>query len=148
MGARDRLLEFMMAFAVLLAALAIAILVTFLVRGAGRVQRAYTSSPFGQSGALDHALDEAAKLNPFSPGVHGGITPRINVRYMPRMYEAALGEIKRQYTIGNAISIDFMRLDQRQAVRLADFCSGLASGSSGWIFRVTETAIILTPTAS
>lgn len=94
---------------------------------------------------LDRVIDEAVKLNEFRVSVHGGFTPHVSIRYTPRSHDAATAEIARNYLKGHAVSIEFSHLDDLSAVRLVDFCSGLAAGSYGWIFRVTDTAMILTP---
>jgi FtsZ-interacting cell division protein YlmF len=48
---------------------------------------------------------------------------------------------------GRVVSIDLGKLDGREAVRLVDFCSGITAMDAGWIFRVTDKVIVLTPHA-
>jgi FtsZ-interacting cell division protein YlmF len=99
------------------------------------------------SDELKAALDNAVALNAFN--VQAGHDPRVRlqavVRFAPTDYEPAVGEIARYFRAREVISIDLTNLYSRHAVRLVDFCSGMAVMCSGWIFRVTDNVIVLTP---
>jgi FtsZ-interacting cell division protein YlmF len=96
---------------------------------------------------LERALESAAALNSYN--VNAPNDPRVRLtaisRLAPREYETSITEVARRFRAGQVLSIDLGNMDDHQAARLIDFCSGVAAVHSGWIFRVTEKVIILTP---
>jgi Cell division protein SepF len=100
-------------------------------------------------GDLGVALEDAARLNSYSvnsmsdPSVHLGSA----VTFTPLKYQNSANEIMRCFRDGRVVSIDLGRMDPREAGRLVYFCSGMAALNSGWIFRVTDKVIVLTPFA-
>jgi FtsZ-interacting cell division protein YlmF len=97
--------------------------------------------------SLKKAIDEAVKLNAAASARNPDPLVRLQsaVRITPTSFETAVADIAKSLREGRSVSIDLSTLDPRQAGRLVDFCSGATSMCSGWIFRMTETAIILTP---
>ena len=99
------------------------------------------------SDELKAALDNAVALNAFN--AQAGHDPRVRlqavVRFAPTDYEPAVGEIAQYFRAREVISIDLTNLHSKHAVRLVDFCSGMAVMCSGWIFCVTDNVIVLTP---
>jgi FtsZ-interacting cell division protein YlmF len=101
------------------------------------------------SGGLAEALDNATALNPYrvaesnDPAVHLGSA----VRFAPERYQDAAGEISHCLGEGNVVSIDLSRMSHIDAARLVDFCSGMTIATSGWIFRITDVVIVVTPSS-
>lgn len=110
---------------------------------ASEVLQAVFDSPEG----LEASLRSAEKMNAYSAVL--GQEPDVRLgkvmRYSPREYQAAVNEISTQFRGGKVISIDLGNMSPRQAARLVDFCSGMAVVSRGWIYRVTDQVIMLTP---
>lgn len=146
---QDRTLLLIVAATVTLVAVVVTVLVYALLSEPvrGRLLRKWSFAANGHESfaGLDHALDEAAKLNPFHASIHINTTPHVSARYSPTSYEEALNEVARLYRDGRAVVIDLARLEERHAIRLIDHCSGMALATAGWIFRATSTAVILTP---
>ncbi|MBO3734053.1 cell division protein SepF [Glycomyces niveus] len=96
---------------------------------------------------LKNAIEEAVQLNAAASTRNPDPLIRLQsaVRLSPVSFTAAVADIPKSLREGRTVSIDLSSLDRRQASRLVDFCSGATSMCSGWIFHMTETAIILTP---
>jgi hypothetical protein len=101
----------------------------------------------GVSDDLEMALDNAVALNSFN--VHTGSDPSVRlqavIRFAPSDFRSVVGEVARHFRTGRVISIDVANMEAKQAVRLVDFCSGMATMCNGWIFRVTDRVIVVTP---
>lgn len=104
------------------------------------------------SGSRNHeelsvSLKSAAELNAYS--VHVGNNPSVHleqaVRFTPHDFQTSVSKIMQCFQEGRVVSIDLGQMDSHQAARLVDFCSGMTAMSSGWIFRVTDNVIVLTP---
>lgn len=97
--------------------------------------------------ALRIALSFAEVINAYDVSSLGD--PRVHlgevVRLAPKQYQEAALEIPRHFREGNVVSVDLSRLSINNAARLVDYCSGLLSGTSGWLFRATDRVIVLTP---
>lgn len=110
-----------------------------------RVNYAVPSS--GDSDELNIALKSAMALNAYS--VHAQNDPSVHlaavVRFAPSDYHNSVHEIMKNFREGRVVSIDLGKMDNHQAARLVDFCSGLTAVDSGWIFQVTDCVIVLTP---
>lgn len=118
--------------------------------GAGSEVRRSPILPNSQSRdiqTLRTALHYAEDINAFDVSSLGN--PRVHVgaivRLAPTKYREGVLEIQRHFIEGNVVSVDLGRLDGASAARVVDFCSGLLCGSPGWILRVTDSVIILTP---
>jgi FtsZ-interacting cell division protein YlmF len=98
--------------------------------------------------ALRIALDFAETINAYN--VSSFSDPSIHleeiVRLTPTKYQEGALEIPRQFKEGRVVSVDLSLLSIANAARTVDFCSGLLSGTSGWLFRATDRVIVLTPT--
>jgi FtsZ-interacting cell division protein YlmF len=107
----------------------------------------HTVSATGDSNELVIALENAATLNAYD--VNASTDPRVHLgaalRFTPLEYRVAAQEIMQHFKDGNVISIDLNNMSRREAARLIDFCSGMTAVSSGWLFRVTDSVIVLTP---
>ncbi|WP_285582160.1 cell division protein SepF [Actinoallomurus iriomotensis] len=103
-------------------------------------------TPQGRS-ELTIALEDASALNAYDAHTRRDPDVRLAslVRFEPSEYQAAAYEVARHFREGNVISIDLGAMDNHQAARLVDFCSGITVMSSGWIFRVTDKVIVLNP---
>jgi hypothetical protein len=103
-----------------------------------------------RSGELDAALDDAVAFNSFD--IQSRVDPSVRlqavIRFAPTDYGSVAREIAQHFRERAVISIDLAGMEQGQAVRLVDFCSGLALMCSGWIFRVTDRVIVLTHQSS
>lgn len=99
---------------------------------------------------LEVALESATSLNSFDVGSLHDPVLRLHtvVRFEPRSYSSALVEVSQCYREGRVLSVDLRGMDQCNAVRLIDFCSGLAAATAGWIFRVADDVIVITPSTS
>ncbi|WP_460496801.1 cell division protein SepF [Glycomyces tarimensis] len=97
--------------------------------------------------SLKKAIDEAVQLNASASARNPDPLVRLQsaVRLSPTSFAGAVADIPKILREGRTVSIDLSTLDPRHASRLVDFCSGATSMCSGWIFHMTETAIILTP---
>lgn len=93
------------------------------------------------------ALDSATSLNAFSVHSHSDPTVRLQqaVKVHPTSYDSATREILQHFRKNNIITVDLDFIKQEQAGRLVDFCSGATAIRSGWIFRVTDKVIVITP---
>ncbi|GLZ77749.1 hypothetical protein Afil01_25560 [Actinorhabdospora filicis] len=67
------------------------------------------------------------------------------VTIAPRDHRSPIAEISHHIRNGRVVSLDLSHMDERDVIRLVDFCSGLISGVSGWIFRVSDSVLLLTP---
>lgn len=96
---------------------------------------------------LEEALSEAAALNPYRVGSSAAVGVPLGDagRYAPSEYATAVRDLSEWYKGNTVISIDLKHLERRDAIRLVDFCSGMAAAKSGWVFRVAEYVIVLTP---
>jgi FtsZ-interacting cell division protein YlmF len=98
---------------------------------------------------LSLALDSAARLNGYS--VHSRGNPAVYLedaaRFTPHDYESSARDIIQNFREGRVVTIDLSKIDSHQGARLVDFCSGIAAINSAWIFRVTDTVIVISPTA-
>lgn len=94
------------------------------------------------------ALREAESVNSYRPASSGNprAYPETVIRLAPTKYRDGVIEIPRRFSDGHVVSIDLGHMDHAQAARLVDFCSGYLIGTSGWLFRATNTVIVLTPT--
>lgn len=96
---------------------------------------------------LSVALKGAAELNGYN--VHTRSNPSVHleqvVRFTPLEFRTCVSEIMQRFQEGNVVSIDLGQMDSHQAARLVNFCSGMTAITSGWIFRVTDNVIVLTP---
>jgi hypothetical protein len=96
---------------------------------------------------LSIALESATKLNAYN--VHAASDPSVHLgsarRFTPLDFQNSVGEIMEHFREGRVVSIDLGKMDGREAARLVDFCSGMTVMDSGWIFRVTDSVIVLTP---
>jgi hypothetical protein len=116
----------------------------------GRMSPANLVSPvYGRLDELGISLEDASKLNGYNvnsksdPIVHLGSA----VRFTPLDYKHSASQIVQHFREGRVVSIDLAEMDVREASRLVDFCSGMTAINSGWIFRVTDKVIVLTPFA-
>jgi FtsZ-interacting cell division protein YlmF len=135
---------------VLIFVLALSGAVALRITGTGLLARKRTIAPNSSPRdiqALRTALYSAEVINAFD--VSSLSNPRIHVgdivRLTPIKYREGVVEIQRHFVEGNVVSVDLGRLDGASAARVVDFCSGLLCGSPGWILRVTDSVIILTP---
>jgi FtsZ-interacting cell division protein YlmF len=96
---------------------------------------------------LNIALESATALNAYN--VHAQNDPSVHlravVRFTPLDYEGSVHEVMQSFRQGRVVSIDLGKMDNHQAARLVDFCSGLTAADSGWIFHVADRVIVLTP---
>ena len=99
------------------------------------------------SGDLNTALDQALALNSYD--VHSQHDPSIRlgtvVKLAPTDYESVARDISQRFRQRETLSIDLVDMEDNQAVRLIDFCSGMVVACSGWIFRVADRVIVLSP---
>jgi FtsZ-interacting cell division protein YlmF len=92
-------------------------------------------------------LDSAEAINAYNasalddPRIHRGAV----IHLAPKDYQEGATRIPRHFIEGNVVSVDLGRMSAESAARLVDFCSGMLAGYSGWLFRATDSVIILTP---
>lgn len=93
------------------------------------------------------ALEDIRRTSPYSLADHGGPNIRLGdvSRFTPSDYRSSIVAISERFKEGRVISIDLSKLEESEAVRLIDFCSGMLSFSSGWFFQMTKNVIILVP---
>lgn len=96
---------------------------------------------------LTSALDGATKLNSFSVHAHGEPEVRLEraVKISPMSYDDATHELLPLFMQQKVITVDLQFLRSEQAARVVDFCSGATAVTSGWIFRVTDHVVVITP---
>lgn len=100
----------------------------------------------GMGESLETVLHQATALRrPGGTSTRPGVRLQDVIRLRPTDLNQAFGELGSVYRDGNVISIDLIDLPAPHATRLVDFCSGMATMSSGWIYRVTESVIVLSP---
>ncbi|MEA5362774.1 cell division protein SepF [Amycolatopsis sp., V23-08] len=96
---------------------------------------------------LDGILDAAIALNvqyanrEVDPAVHLANALRVS----PVDFASSALEIGRALRAGTVVIVDFAQLEIQAARRLADFCCGLACHAAAWLFRPSDTVLILTP---
>lgn len=99
---------------------------------------------------LTSALDSATTLNTFN--VHDHTAPKVRlqqaVKVSPGSYDAATHELLQCFLEDKIIAVDLQYLNSDQSGRVVDFCSGATAIRSGWIFRITDTVIVITPSSS
>ncbi|MFF0379832.1 cell division protein SepF [Actinoplanes missouriensis] len=78
-------------------------------------------------------------------GAPDGIRLTDNFRCLPHDYEDAVRRIAQNYCAAHVVSVDLSKVDHQSAIRIVEFCSGLCTARSGWMFRVSEFVIVLTP---
>lgn len=156
---RDSVLVLVESFGPSLVLLMAVLLASLLIRKTGIFRAAGFSAGAGgrtviggstRSRELDAALDEAVAFNSFDvrSRVDPGVRLRAVVRFAPTDYGSVAREIAQHFRERAVISIDLAGMEQGQAVRLVDFCSGMVLMCSGWIFRVTDRVIVLTHQSS
>jgi hypothetical protein len=135
------------------AVLAIAATLSFALMAAGARRRRFLHGYGLQPGrhgssVLATALETAEAINAYDPNSLSDphVHQRPIARLRPEHYRAGALDISSCFTSGSIVSIDLAMMETSEAARLVDFCSGLLSGSQGWLFRVTDNVIILTPT--
>ena len=93
------------------------------------------------------ALDAAATLNAYN--IHAQNDPAVHLgaaaRFTPLDYQSSVHEVSQIFRQGNVVTVDLAKMDDQEAARLVDFCSGLTAADAGWIFEVTERVIVITP---
>lgn len=96
---------------------------------------------------LRSALESAERINIYDVSLLGDPQVHLSkvVRLIPSTYRDGATQIPRHYLSGAVVSVDLSSLNNANAARLVDYCSGLLSGASGWLFRATDSVIILTP---
>ncbi|MBE3001265.1 cell division protein SepF [Nocardiopsis sp. HNM0947] len=96
---------------------------------------------------VEISLSSAEKMNSYS-AVYGH-EPDIRLgkvlRYSPRGYQSAVGEISMRFREAKVVSIDVGKMTPCDAARLIDFCSGMAVASRGWFYRVTDQVVMISP---
>jgi FtsZ-interacting cell division protein YlmF len=114
-----------------------------------RNHNAYPNRTIGENSfdLLRNALESAERINAYDVSLLSD--PQIHlrevVRLVPIKYQDGAIEIPRHYLGGAVVSVDLSRLTNASAARMVDYCSGLLSGTSGWLFRATDRVIVLTP---
>lgn len=96
---------------------------------------------------LEDALDHAVSLNSYNVQDRNDPSVRLQavIRFTPSDYESAAAPISNCFRQREVISIDLGNMQHEQAVRLVDFCSGMVMMCNGWIFRITDKVIVLSP---
>jgi FtsZ-interacting cell division protein YlmF len=94
-------------------------------------------------------LSSALALNSYEVGRKElrGVRLQESQRCAPLDYEPAVREISRWHREGRVVSVDLGKVEIRCAIRIVEFCSGLSAAKSGWIFRLSDDVIVLTPGA-
>ena len=143
--------------AVLTSALSSCIVLSAVLIGVRRAAQVRWLSPISEgrrrpaglwiTSEFEDVMQSALALNSYEVGRGElqGIRLSESIRYSPDDYEAAIREISDAYRRNRVIAVDVRKMDQRSAIRLMDFCSGLSAGSMGWIFRLSDNVLVLTP---
>jgi hypothetical protein len=99
--------------------------------------------------SLQAALEAAEYVNAYKAGSGGDPSVHLKplARIAPTGYQEGALEIGQRFNKGHVVCVDLGQISNEQATRLVDFCSGLLSGAPGWLFRASDTVIVLTPTA-
>jgi SepF-like predicted cell division protein (DUF552 family) len=103
--------------------------------GAGAVARS----------TLDLALTEATQLAAEPLRSVSILGLKTAARVCPGSYQAACHSIAELYRRGHIVSVDLSELDAVNAIRLVDFCSGLAAATGGGVIRAALEVFIVTP---
>lgn len=112
--------------------------------------RNYTGSRFDSSAQdLRVVLDDAIAVNTLNDQVNSSPSVYLDeaFRATPSAYKSGLSQILPRFRSGQIISVDLKKMSNYEAARLVDFCSGMTAMSGGWIFRVTDDVLVLTPRA-
>ena len=98
---------------------------------------------------LNQALQDIASMNQFQVQLNANIDQGFREirRVKPPNFATGIEEISSLWHAGYAVSIDTSAMDIRQAMRLIDFCNGLISPSTGWVFLASDEVVILLPGA-
>jgi SepF-like predicted cell division protein (DUF552 family) len=103
--------------------------------------------PKATVGELDGILDNIVALN--SQYLRQDADPAVHLTSALRLsaadFTSSALEIGRSVRTGNVTIVEFAQLELHEARRLAYFCSGLACHSAAWIFRLSDTVLIITP---
>jgi FtsZ-interacting cell division protein YlmF len=113
-----------------------------------KVSMTYAFRRDSRGDELALALEAAEATNAYSLASGGNPDVHLSeiVRVSPSSYREATGELPAFFLAGRIISIDMSAMSAHEAARLVDFCSGMLAGGLGWIFRVTDHVLVLTPT--
>lgn len=105
------------------------------------------ASRAGNPSELDIALDGTATVNAFSARTASDPSVRLQaaLRLAPSTYQAGVVELAQHIRDGRVLSVDLSKMDYHAAARTVDFCSGSMSACAGWIFRMADDVIVLTP---
>ncbi|WP_442931525.1 cell division protein SepF [Micromonospora sp. NBC_00330] len=96
---------------------------------------------------VDVALESLAKMYPYrvSQGDASVMDMTEPVRCRPQFHSEAIIQISAHYRRGRTVSLDCGGLPRGEIIRVADFCSGLSASSGGWVLRVADLVLLLTP---
>lgn len=113
----------------------------------GSTRAGFGTRPEGNADRLQTALESAATLNSFSPNADHDPIARLrgSLRLSPLDYEAATSDISQHFRNGGIVSVNLGRMNQSEAARLVDFCSGMIAATAGWIFQLADDVIVLIP---
>ncbi|WP_181518475.1 cell division protein SepF [Micromonospora noduli] len=63
----------------------------------------------------------------------------------PGDFATGAAEIAEILQAGRVASIDLSQMEQYEAARLVNYCHGLTVMANGWIFRLAQSVIVITP---
>jgi hypothetical protein len=118
-----------------------------LARRTSRVRRESCVQGGRGSSVLLTALRGAESANAYQVASSTGPMLHLKpvIRLRPVRYQDGVIEIPKNFQVGYVVSVDLSQMRPSDAARLVDFCSGYLTGTSGWLFRATNSVIVLTP---
>lgn len=112
--------------------------------------RGHTQSPATRGKLyeqLELAIKQAEEVNASSVGDISAARLLASLQCIPAAHDSGARKILQLYQSGHVVSVDLASLEITQAIRLTDFCSGVAAASAGWVFRTSTYAFMLVPNA-
>lgn len=97
------------------------------------------------SGRLESVIELAIERNRYTVEIIPAASLQRTVRITPGSLQTAAQKISELHRAGHALSIDLTELEPTEAIRLVDYCDGLASASDSWMFRVAARVLVLMP---
>ncbi|MEW2430287.1 cell division protein SepF [Micromonospora sp. NPDC047644] len=96
---------------------------------------------------LERSLESAVRANSYrlDRDAAPGVRLEAALRVTPRDFGVGAAEIAEILQAGRVASIDLSHMEPYEAARLLNYCHGLTVMANGWIFRLAQSVIVITP---
>ncbi|MEH0927571.1 cell division protein SepF [Micromonospora sp. CPCC 205558] len=96
---------------------------------------------------LERSLESAVRENSYrvDRDTAPGVRLEAALRVKPTDFAVGAAEVAEILQAGRVASIDLSYMEQYEAARLVNYCHGLTVMANGWIFRLAQNVIVITP---